>query len=80
MSGDYQLSIVDQGPGIPDYAQERLFERFYSLPRPHRGKSTGLGLSFVREVVERHQGSIALHNRNDGQSGACAELRLPLGR
>ncbi len=79
-SGDYQLSIVDQGPGIPDYAQERLFERFYSLPRPHRGKSTGLGLSFVREVVERHQGSIALHNRNDGQSGACAELRLPLGR
>ena len=79
-SGDYQLSIVDQGPGIPDYAQERLFERFYSLPRPHRGKSTGLGLSFVREVVERHQGSIALHNRSDGQSGACAELRLPLGR
>jgi two-component system, OmpR family, sensor histidine kinase CreC len=78
-TGDYQLSIVDQGPGIPDYALERLFERFYSLPRPHRGKSTGLGLSFVREVVERHQGSIALHNRPDGQSGACAELRLPIG-
>ena len=69
---------MDQGPGIPDYAQERLFERFYSLPRPHTGKSTGLGLSLVREVVERHQGSIALHNRSDGQSGACAELRRPL--
>lgn len=77
-TGDYQLTILDQGPGIPDYAQERLFERFYSLPRPHTGKSTGLGLSLVREVVERHQGTIALHNRTDGQSGACAELRLPL--
>ena len=77
-TGDYQLTILDQGPGIPDYAQARLFERFYSLPRPHTGKSTGLGLSLVREVVERHQGSIALHNRPDGQSGACAELRLPL--
>ncbi len=79
-SGLYQLTIEDQGPGIPDFALGRLFERFYSLPRPHSGKSTGLGLSFVREVVERHQGSITLHNRADGQSGACAELRLPLGR
>jgi two-component system, OmpR family, sensor histidine kinase CreC len=76
--GRYQLTIQDQGPGIPDYALERLFERFYSLPRPHRGKSTGLGLSFVREVVERHQGNIQLLNRPDGQSGACAELTLPI--
>ena len=78
VTGDYQLTIVDQGPGIPDFALGRLFERFYSLPRPHTGKSTGLGLSFVREVVERHQGSITLHNRTDGQGGASAELRLPL--
>lgn len=78
-TGDYLLTILDQGPGIPDFALGRLFERFYSLPRPHTGKSTGLGLSLVREVVERHQGAIRLHNRPDGQSGACAELRLPIG-
>ena len=79
LSGEhYQLTLCDEGPGIPEFAQPRLFERFYSLPRPHKGKSSGLGLSFVREVVERHQGTIALNNRQDVASGACAELRLPL--
>ncbi|MFC3913059.1 two-component system sensor histidine kinase CreC [Pseudaeromonas sharmana] len=76
--GGYLLTITDDGPGIPDYALCRLFERFYSLPRPQRGKSSGLGLSFVREVVERHQGRIQLDNRPDGHSGACARLWLPL--
>jgi len=71
------LRVDDQGPGIPDYALTRVFERFYSLARPATGrKSTGLGLSFVREVALLHQGSITLSNRPGG--GARAELRLPL--
>lgn len=76
--GGYLLTLIDDGPGIPDYALPRLFERFYSLPRPQHGKSSGLGLSFVREVVERHQGSIAIDNRSDGHSGACVRLWLPV--
>lgn len=76
----YRLAITDQGAGIPDYAQPRLFERFYSLPRPHKGKSTGLGLSFVREVVERHQGTITLVNNPGAEGGACATLTLPIRR
>ena len=74
----WQLSVADLGTGIPGYAMERLFERFFSLPRPDGGgKSSGLGLAFVREVVELHGGSIRLENRTDTQ-GARATLRLPL--
>jgi two-component system sensor histidine kinase CreC len=70
------ITVRDQGPGIPSYACERLFERFYSLPRPHSGrKGTGLGLAFVREVADLHGGQATLQNHNNG--GAEAVLRLP---
>ena len=70
------LRIRDQGTGIPDYALQRLFERFYSLPRPDTGrKSTGLGLAFVREVATLHQGRVEVGNRPEG--GAEAILILP---
>jgi two-component system sensor histidine kinase CreC len=56
-------SIINQGDGIPEYARERIFERFYSLSRPDSGrKSTGLGLSFVKEVAELHGGTIRIDN------------------
>lgn len=70
------LRIEDAGPGIPEFARERVFERFFSLPRPDGARSSGLGLSFVREVAALHQGSIDLENRSDG--GAIATLRLPV--
>jgi two-component system sensor histidine kinase CreC len=60
---------------VPGYALERAFERFYSLPRPDGGKSTGLGLPFVREVLALHRGSASLRNGPDG--GAIAEIELP---
>lgn len=69
------LQVSDEGPGIPQFAQSRLFERFYSLPRPDGSRSSGLGLSFVREVAILHGGSIRLANRDP--AGAVAELRLP---
>lgn len=73
--GSVVLRIRDQGSGIPDYALGRLFERFYSLPRPDSGrKSTGLGLAFVREVALLHQGRIDVANRPEG--GAEATLTL----
>jgi len=69
------LTVSDRGPGIPDYALPRLFERFYSLPRPGGGKkSSGLGLSFVREVARLHGGEVQLQNRIGG--GAVATLTL----
>jgi signal transduction histidine kinase len=71
------IEIEDRGPGIPDYARERVFERFYSLPRPDTGKkSTGLGLCFVKEVAQLHGGSVELSNV-EGGTGAKAMLILP---
>ena len=72
----WALQVLDQGPGIPDYAHDRVFERFYSLPRPDGARSSGLGLSFVREVAHLHGGSIALANRPE--NGALAVFRLPV--
>lgn len=74
--GYAEVSLTDRGPGIPVYAQERLFERFYSLPRPGGSKSTGLGLPFVREVAALHGGTVSVGNAEQG--GCRAELRLPL--
>lgn len=72
-----RIQVQDQGPGIPEYAQEKVFEKFYSLARPHsRKKSTGLGLSFVREIASLHHGRIELANAAEG--GALATLSLPL--
>lgn len=71
------LRVRDAGPGIPDYAIQRVFERGYSLPRPDgRPKSTGLGLAFVREVAHLHGGTVSLQNHPAG--GAEAQLCLPL--
>ena len=74
--GDVVIRVCDRGPGIPDYARDRVFERFYSLPRPDGGhRSSGLGLCFVAQVADLHGGSAALADRDGG--GACATLRLP---
>ncbi|MCG6860437.1 MAG: two-component system sensor histidine kinase CreC [Chromatiaceae bacterium] len=78
-----EISIRDRGTGIPDYAADRVFERFFSLPRPGGSrKGTGLGLSFVREVAELHGGSVQLVNLcpGDHPEGVRATLRLPLAQ
>ncbi|MDR2875185.1 MAG: two-component system sensor histidine kinase CreC [Methylobacillus sp.] len=71
------ITVSDQGSGIPDYALPRIFERFYSLPRPDtQQKSTGLGLPFVREIAALHGGEITLKNRPEGG----VEARLTIKR
>jgi two-component system, OmpR family, sensor histidine kinase CreC len=70
------LVVRDAGPGIPDYAENKVFEKFYSLARPATAKkSTGLGLSFVKEIAELHRGRATLKNGTRG--GAVATLSLP---
>lgn len=69
--GGAAWSVEDNGPGVPDYALPRVFERFYSLPRPATGrKSTGLGLALVREIAELHRGGVTLENRAEGGARA----------
>ena len=68
--------VADRGSGVPDYAVERVFERFYSLPRPGtQARSSGLGLSFVREAAALHGGQALLRNRDGG--GTVVEVILP---
>ncbi len=75
--GRVRFAVADRGPGVPDYALERVFERFYSLPRPGgTARSSGLGLSFVREVAGLHGGEARIGNRDGG--GAQAEVLLPV--
>ncbi|MFM9835872.1 MAG: two-component system sensor histidine kinase CreC [Methylophilaceae bacterium] len=71
------LSVQDQGTGIPDYAMDKIFDKFYSLPRPDFSpnvgkKSTGLGLNFVREIMQLHKGTLNIANAPEG--GTIARL------
>jgi two-component system sensor histidine kinase CreC len=69
------VTVSDRGPGVPDFALERAFERFFSLPRPDGGsRSSGLGLCFVAQVAELHGGNASLTNREGG--GALATLSV----
>jgi two-component system sensor histidine kinase CreC len=69
--------VDDEGPGIPDQYQEKVFDKFFSLQRPDTGKkSTGLGLNFVREVATLHGGEIRLENLPG--KGLRAVLSLPV--
>ena len=75
-AGQIELHLFNQGEAIPDYALARLSERFYSLPRPARGrKSTGLGLNFVEEVMQLHGGALHIGNV---EGGVEVRVRLPL--
>jgi len=75
-AGGVALRVIDHGSGIPEFARERVFERFYSLARPATGKrSSGLGLPFVQEVARLHGGRTCLAAGPDG--GTVATLWLP---
>jgi two-component system, OmpR family, sensor histidine kinase CreC len=76
--GRVDITVRDHGPGIPAYAADRLFEKFFSTPRPGGRKGTGLGLAFVREVAQLHGGAARLASHPDG--GAIATLSIPRPR
>ena len=65
-----QIFIRDQGKGIPDYAKEKIYDRFFSLERPSGEKSSGLGLAFVKEAITLHGGVIQLEPSTQEFPGA----------
>jgi signal transduction histidine kinase len=72
-----EIRICDDGPGIPDAMQERIFEPFARL-ETSRDKSSGgygLGLAIAARILQRHRGSI--HVENCAPCGACFILRWP---
>ena len=73
-----QLRVEDDGDGIPDGFEERIFEPFVQGPerREDASPGTGLGLTLSRQFVELHGGTLTARNRQEG--GACFEVRLPI--
>jgi two-component system OmpR family sensor kinase len=74
-----QLSISDDGPGIPPPDRQRVFERFVRLDpsRSRAGGGAGLGLAIVRAMVVRHGGQVTCEERPGGRAGARFVVRLP---
>ncbi|MDR0275124.1 MAG: two-component sensor histidine kinase, partial [Burkholderiaceae bacterium] len=74
--GYAQITVSDRGPGVPPALRERIFEPFYRLPgASERQGGVGLGLALVRQIAERHGGTVQCQEREGG--GARFVLRLP---
>jgi two-component system, OmpR family, sensor histidine kinase ChvG len=80
-----EITVEDEGPGIPPNKLGQIFDRFYSdrpLTDAKRGKNSGLGLSISREIIVSHSGEIFAENRpagdGSGPKGARFTVRLPL--
>ncbi len=61
-NGRVELTVADQGPGIPEAAQARVFERFFrvDVSRSREAGGTGLGLSIVKHLMEKMGGEVVL--------------------
>jgi signal transduction histidine kinase len=74
-----RITVRDTGPGIPPEHLPRVFDRFYKVDAARAGTAvpsgSGLGLSIVRAIIERHGGTVTAANSSDG--GALFELHLP---
>ncbi len=70
-----QLTVTDEGPGIPEGDQARVFERFYRSPASRGTPGSGLGLAIVAQAAERHGGTVVA--RNSASGGAEIVLSLP---
>ena len=58
-----QLQIFNEGEWIPEYALTQIFDTYFSLPRPiTQQRSSGIGLSIVKQVIEQHHGQITIQN------------------
>ena len=88
-----RIVVSDDGPGIPEGMEERIFDKFYRATRsPDDGRGSGLGLAICRAIAKVHQGTITVARRQSsfGQnapglnSGTCQGLefviRLPIAK
>ena len=74
-----QITVEDDGPGVPEENLETIFERFYTARPPGEafGTHSGLGLNIAKQIVEAHGGTIRAQNRNPG---ARFVIQFPVSR
>jgi signal transduction histidine kinase len=75
-NGQPQVSIRDNGPGIPTADLPHIFEPFYRGSRDGESGHAGLGLAIARRIMSLQGGDIRAENSGDG--GACFSIRLPV--
>jgi two-component system phosphate regulon sensor histidine kinase PhoR len=75
------LEVIDDGCGIPEAEQQRVFERFYQVERARSGRErgTGLGLSIVRHAVAAMNGTVSLHSRLGKGTRVTVKIPQPGG-
>ncbi|HRE21824.1 MAG TPA: sensor histidine kinase [Rhabdaerophilum sp.] len=82
VGGMAEIRVEDGGPGIPDHALERIFERFYTDRPDHGfGQNSGLGLSISKQIVLAHNGILRAENIVDEAGSRCGArfiVRLPV--
>jgi two-component system sensor histidine kinase SenX3 len=73
-----EVAVADQGHGIPESEQERIFERFYRVDaaRSRATGGTGLGLAIVKHVMAAHNGKVTV--RSVEGAGSTFTLSIPL--
>jgi signal transduction histidine kinase len=79
IDSEVMISFEDNGPGIPYAYQDKVFERFFRVPGTtadlHNIKGTGLGLNYVKQIIEKHHGRIELSSKTG--KGAKFAIFLP---
>jgi two-component system clock-associated histidine kinase SasA len=73
-----QISISDNGPGIPDVSRNHIFEEHYRLERDEAQQGYGIGLSVCQQIVRAHYGQIWVDSAPD--QGSCFNFTLPVYR
>lgn len=78
--GHFMLSVSDNGPGIAEEEQKKIFRKFYRVPSGnlHDVKGYGLGLYYVKCLMKAHKGAVLL--KSQSLKGSIFELRFPLTR
>ncbi len=73
-----ELEVADKGPGIAKEHQKKVFEKFYRVPTGdiYQTKGYGLGLFYVKQIADKHNGEILLHS--EPGNGTVFTLRLPV--
>ena len=72
-NGTAGLTVTDTGPGLPDYSETKVFERFYT---GDAARGAGLGLAIARELAERMHGRLRVSSASEG---TAFTLELPSG-
>ena len=73
-----EVTVADDGPGLPPGSEERIFEKFYRAnPTADAGRGSGLGLAIIKAIAERHGAQLSLdESKRLGGLSATVSFKL----